>query len=182
MPDNRNMVKPSDPIGTPILPHTYWESASRAIPPIQVDGDITIQGMRVEIRWVDVTPYNVAVCVAVAERDTGQPVELVFNSSPPCKRYDDPSERARMVKRAILEFLSHELDELIMVRGKRVHEAHDESRPEIAKLPRPVGPPQYVCDSVGLPDTARNRKLLTQCRCGSELDTYGMCEDRCWER
>lgn len=86
--------------------------------------------LKIELRYIEYDPMGgFRVLVRVNDRDTGKPLDLSARLPAPskvsidCARVADHSVFfAKYLKRALMHWCDHELNELIRVNGKRVFE------------------------------------------------------------
>lgn len=101
-----------------------------------LDG-IELRGFRIdrlvigEYRAYETAAQRVNISARVADRDTGLPAyiansNLVFDDAPVFR--GDVLERARFVRRLLLDMLAHELDECLYVNGERIFDPHKGER------------------------------------------------------
>lgn len=96
--------------------------------PIPIAQGISLRHFKFEVTSVRIENYDrfpeqrrIVFRTRVMDRDTGEPLEVIFNEDFPSEEFGDP---VRWIKRALMRALDHEIDECLVRDGVRVHDPH----------------------------------------------------------
>lgn len=82
--------------------------------------------MRMEVIWRSGRAPALLISMVANDRDTGEEVTLSFSA--PMPPWFGPEKGVLWLRERLAQFLIHELDECMLVDGKRIYDPHDPRR------------------------------------------------------
>lgn len=97
----------------------------------------------------------------VSDRVTGEPIPVVLSQSIQLPLDLDPTTMVNhALRRALIQLLTHELDECLYVNGSQLHDPHEGERPRMMLIPWPKDPEAHLRNTLQPWDRAT-------CTCGA---------------